>query len=243
MTSEDAEDFQQRGFSLMPVKRKSKQPVLAWKQFQIEPPSHETVAKWIKRNWSLGIVTGAVSGIVVVDLDTDDAVNWAAYELPRTPLMVMTPRGEHWYYKHPGVMVPNTTGFIDIRGDGGYVVAPGSLGEDGTPYVRLSYRSPVLTGHRGPRGDRLGMVRRGWPSWTSNLEMPVFDPAWIVKANGEKTMWTRTCQECGNQQTDKEPFWEMTDAYRDRKCKACKSRGSLDFGSEKPVGVDDAKPA
>lgn len=42
--------------------------------------------------------------------------------------------------------------------------------------------------------------------------------------------WVRTCQECGHRQLDKEPSEGMSDAYRNRKCKRCKSE-SLDYGS------------
>ena len=42
--------------------------------------------------------------------------------------------------------------------------------------------------------------------------------------------WLRTCQECFNIQEDKEPKQELTSAYRNRKCKNCKSE-SLDFGT------------
>lgn len=44
--------------------------------------------------------------------------------------------------------------------------------------------------------------------------------------------WIRTCDECGHRQQDKEPGdgRGMTDAYRNRKCRACKSP-ALDYGS------------
>jgi hypothetical protein len=46
-------------------------------------------------------------------------------------------------------------------------------------------------------------------------------------------MWIRTCQECGHKQPDTQPKGEMTDAYRERKCKKCKSPGALDYGRPK----------
>lgn len=44
--------------------------------------------------------------------------------------------------------------------------------------------------------------------------------------------WTRTCQECGNTQTDNEPNHgeELPVAYRQRACVKCKSE-SLDYGT------------
>lgn len=45
------------------------------------------------------------------------------------------------------------------------------------------------------------------------------------------TKFIRICQECGNKQEDTQPqLGQITDAYRDRKCKRCKSE-SLDYGS------------
>lgn len=43
--------------------------------------------------------------------------------------------------------------------------------------------------------------------------------------------WIRTCQECGHEQSDAQPdrSKELTDAYRNRRCKKCKSPG-LDYG-------------
>ena len=41
--------------------------------------------------------------------------------------------------------------------------------------------------------------------------------------------WTRTCQECGNEQQDTMPEGKVTAAYEARKCKKCKST-SLDYG-------------
>lgn len=42
----------------------------------------------------------------------------------------------------------------------------------------------------------------------------------------------RMCQECGHKQVDNEPNpnEDLSDSYRDRKCKRCKSE-SLDYGS------------
>lgn len=45
--------------------------------------------------------------------------------------------------------------------------------------------------------------------------------------------WMRKCDGCGHQQEDKKPsdIRELTDAYRERKCKACKS-ASLEYGRD-----------
>lgn len=166
-------EFRRRGWSLMPIRPGSKQPVIDWKKFQYTPASADSVDRWLRRGWSLGIVTGLVSQLVVVDLDSPDAVAWAEREIDATPVRVKTPRGQHWYYAHPHVVVPNATGRIDIRGDGGYVVAAGSVGEDGTRYS--AFPGTIRTAHADA-----GLIDRvcDWPE-----ALPVFDPAWVVKAN------------------------------------------------------------
>lgn len=46
--------------------------------------------------------------------------------------------------------------------------------------------------------------------------------------------YMQTCQECGHEQTGKEPnLNDEKQSWRDRKCRRCKSE-SLDFGSWRP---------
>ena len=88
---------------------------------------------------NVAIVTGAGSGIVVLDIDPphggDESL--AALEaewgrLPETVEVVTGSGGRHIYFKHPGVgiAVPNSAGKLgpglDVRGDGGYVLIPPS---------------------------------------------------------------------------------------------------------------------
>lgn len=50
----------------------------------------------------------------------------------------------------------------------------------------------------------------------------------------ESKVWFRTCQECGNKQEEpNSPIYgkEPTDSWKFKKCKKCKSEGSLDYGS------------
>lgn len=84
---------------------------------------------------NVGIATGSRSGLVVVDLDPGADAD--RLDLPATR-RVKTPRGGfHLYYAHPGEQVRNSAGklaeHVDVRGDGGYVVAPPSV-VGGKPY-------------------------------------------------------------------------------------------------------------
>lgn len=89
-----------------------------------------------------GVRTGAApegSGVIVVDLDSDAAADaWEAMGGDFATYTVTTPRGFHLYFKHPGFPVGNSAGQlakgIDIRGDGGFVVGPGSPHKSGETY-------------------------------------------------------------------------------------------------------------
>jgi hypothetical protein len=107
------------------------------------------------RRWptaAIGLPTGAVNGIFVLDLDTEEGGHAANGEVSLAALMQGTPRrlpltrgaitptgGLHIYYKQPsGIAVPCSTSKlgpgIDVRGDGGYVVAPPSMRPRVGPY-------------------------------------------------------------------------------------------------------------
>lgn len=102
-------------------------------------------AWWTKWPWAnIGIVTGAASGIVVLDVDASDGgieslrqIEEQHGSLPQTP-RVSTGNGFHMYFRHPGGIVRNSAGLLgpglDVRGDGGYVVGAGSMHVSGRKY-------------------------------------------------------------------------------------------------------------
>jgi len=98
--------------------------------------------KWPNAN--VAIVTGATSGIFVVEADTveghgvDGLASIKALEAEHGPFpesrMAVSPSGSiHRYFRHPGVdiYIKNSTSEIasgvDVRGDGGMVIAPPSI--------------------------------------------------------------------------------------------------------------------
>jgi hypothetical protein len=95
----------------------------------------------------VGIVTGVVSSVVVVDVDplhggaaSLEALEQAHGPLPDTVRATTGGGGWHVYFGHPGGSVPNKVGLvagIDLRGDGGFVVAPPSIHPSGRPYAWL----------------------------------------------------------------------------------------------------------
>lgn len=128
-------EYEERGWSVIPLEPKGKKPLVPWEKYQKERASREQITRW----WidsplaNVGVVTGEVSGIVVIDIDGDNARKIFKDTFPgdfsETPT-VRTGKGWHLYFQHPGRLIPNRTGVlpgVDVRGDGGYVVAPPSI--------------------------------------------------------------------------------------------------------------------
>jgi hypothetical protein len=106
-----------------------------------------TIRKWwgLWPNANIGIVTGAESGILVLDVDGKQGeeslieLERRGCLLPDTYTVQTGGGGQHVYFLWPeGVDVRNSQSRIapglDIRGHGGYVVAPPSLHASGTWY-------------------------------------------------------------------------------------------------------------
>ncbi len=109
----------------------------------------EVIARWWREHpeANLGIRTGRDSGIVVVDVDPRHAGEESLMQierrygrLPETPEAITGSGGRHFFFRHPGnADIRNATalgGFpgIDLRGDGGYVVAVPSVHQSGRTY-------------------------------------------------------------------------------------------------------------
>ena len=104
----------------------------------------DLIGEWWTRwpNANIGIATGAASNLTVVDLDGKAAL--AAFlqlsglaALP-SKATIMTARGHHVYYRSDGLVIGNSAGKlapgIDVRGEGGYVIAHGSQHASGAMY-------------------------------------------------------------------------------------------------------------
>lgn len=153
-TGQAALAYAARGWSVIPVQPRAKRPLVVWREFQQRGPSAQEIRAWFQR-WpdaNVGIVTGQVSGLVVVDVDPAHGGRDSVRELegihgplPATVECVTGGGGRHLYYRHPGGNVPNRVGIqlgIDVRGDGGYIVAPPSVHPSGKHYFWAAGRSP-----------------------------------------------------------------------------------------------------
>ena len=126
------------GFNVFPLQARKKVPSMKWERFQTERATPEQLSAWDQSNLNVGIVCGAISNLAVLDIDGPDAEELvASLNLPKT-LEVKTARGRHLFFRNPNGTILNTTGIggaaLDMRGEGGYVVGPGSVHPDGTIY-------------------------------------------------------------------------------------------------------------
>jgi hypothetical protein len=146
---EEALYYESLGFSVLPL-QDNKRPFFKWEEFQKRRATPEEIKKWWKDypRAMVGIVTGAISGVVVVDIDKQESKDAVKALIPQelfNPLALpicRTPRGGwHIYFKHPGQTIGNTVNLlpgVDFRGDGGYVVAPPSITGAGGAYSWLA---------------------------------------------------------------------------------------------------------
>jgi hypothetical protein len=105
-----------------------------------------TIIAWWQQqpDYNIAIATGTVSGVFVVDIDGFDAeaalrrLEAEHGALPQT-VEAITARGRHVYFRSPQQPVRNSAGkiaaHIDVRGDGGYVLAPPSVHPSGKRYA------------------------------------------------------------------------------------------------------------
>jgi hypothetical protein len=107
------------------VKRWAKTPRVKWADYIHKQPHLKEIKQWYLQfpncNWA------AVTGInfVVLDADTQEAADFCeSGQITRTTLKQKTPRGGyHYFYAiNPDLKIRNTTGRLDIRGEGGYVM-------------------------------------------------------------------------------------------------------------------------
>jgi hypothetical protein len=158
------------GFSVIPLN--GKLPVIRWKEFQTRQASSVELESWFSSGANLptgiGIVTGRLSGIVVVDCDRNEDGEFWRENFPASPVVIATGGGgSHFYYAYPiGSDIRNHVGVldrkIDIRAEGGYITAPPS---------------------RHPCGKRYSFLSADWKE-----ALPAFDKHWISSPRTEKRL-------------------------------------------------------
>lgn len=156
----------------------AKHPLVRWSETASTDP--EQIRSWWawKPSANIGVPTGARSGLVVVDIDrqhdgpaTRQSLAAAGVVFPPTLAARTRNGGWHFFYRAPeGTRVANTTAElagigktpgIDVRGDGGYIIA--------APSVRPLDPDPTSG---SPRFGRYRWVERSLPLASA--------PSWVV---------------------------------------------------------------
>lgn len=151
---ESALAYLARGWAVVPAAERGKRPIVRWQPFQDGLPSEDLVRRWFAR-WpsaNLSVVTGAVSGLVVLDVDPqhggDDSL--ATLEARHAPLPETVEAstgggGRHIYFAHPRYEIRSRVGMapgLDLRADGGVIIVPPSIHPSGRPYRWRRGRAP-----------------------------------------------------------------------------------------------------
>jgi hypothetical protein len=134
---EQAIEYLNRGFSVIPTGRDKKPLLSSWAEYQTRKPTEEEVRDWWFKYEPAGvaIITGKISGIVA--LDVEKGGDTTQLNIPLTPTVKTGGDGRHYYFKYPGQLTQNSVRFkelMDIRGDGGYIITAPSLHKSGNKY-------------------------------------------------------------------------------------------------------------
>ena len=137
--------YAELGWPVFPCTQANKRPITKH-GFKDATNDAEIVRRWwtSKPNAMIGVATGERTGFFVLDLDIDAAKGLdgvaaltAFGELPDAPT-VRTPRGGKHVYFNWRAGIDNARGElpagVDVRGEGGYIIAPPSRRADGSTY-------------------------------------------------------------------------------------------------------------
>lgn len=193
--AESAVAYAQAGLAVMPLQPGGKTP-LTRHGLKEATSDTATVEGWW-RQWpdaNVGIATGEPSGIAVIDVDDIDSL--AELEasdgpLPATLTAETGGGGLHLVYRRPTGGVRNSASKlapgIDIRGDGGYIVAPPSIHSSGRHYRWATHDVPI--------GD--------WPSWVAERLSP-------AATNGHAAAQRTVAERAGDVGEDVADAWGRT---------------------------------
>lgn len=143
----------------------------------------EQLTEWWGRwpNANVGIATGTVSGLVIVDVDPRNGGDQtiASLHLPPTRTVLTGGGGKHFYFELGAALPGGKLGTgVDLKADGGYVVAPPSShvsggtyewAEWGVPLTRWAGSPTGTNGHSTPATGHGPTIEPDQKSWVTEL--------------------------------------------------------------------------
>lgn len=177
------------------------------------------------RNWfieapnaNVGIATGQESNLVVVDVDDSEASRhlFAQHGYSPETMRVQTGRAFHLYYLYPQKPVRNSAGKIahgiDLRSDGGYVVAPPSLHATGQRYVTI---------YPGPISEMpdwlLALALHGRQTATAALSVPTTAVP-VLEGSRNGSLFRLACRLRGREGMERQDLLRILSVYNDVNC-------------------------
>ena len=117
------------GFSLIPLQPNTNLPATAWKPFQTTRASSDQLNQWfLQAIHGIGIVTGSISNLLVLDFDDPQKYRQFCQQFPdmAKSYTVKTRRGYHIYLRVPenSSIKSRKLDGIDVLFEGRYVVTP-----------------------------------------------------------------------------------------------------------------------
>ena len=148
--SEQALSLSERfSWSIVPV-GVDKKPLDEWKKYQNQKAGREQLQEWFKKYpaANIGVVTGKISNLVVLDIDPRHGGNEDLFDEIITVKSKTGGGGWHYYFNYKEG-IHNQAGIInglDVRGEGGYVVVPPSLHKSGNRYkwINSPFDTPII---------------------------------------------------------------------------------------------------
>jgi hypothetical protein len=157
-----AQEFTALGYAVIPIHYRTKEAKVKWAPYQECLPSKNNIFKWFAHTITNGAVLtgchGHGRGLVVIDFDNmPDFLTWykwagEANEISRSALdayMVKTSRGVHVYLTSEQAHTFRNLhyGGVDIKGESGYIMLPGSVHPSGFVYQAVdenNWQFPVF---------------------------------------------------------------------------------------------------
>jgi hypothetical protein len=134
------------GLAVFPLNQRTKTPATK-RGFYDATTNPETIRRlWRVTDRNIGIATGAISGVWILDIDPGGEDHLARLEaehgkLPPTRNVITGSGGRHLWFKYTEPMqcsAGRVAPQIDVRGDLGYCVSPPSIHENGRRYEWLT---------------------------------------------------------------------------------------------------------
>lgn len=176
--------YHQEGFSVIPLRPRGKEPLAKWEDYSKRRASVEEIRSWWEKtpNANIAIITGEISGVIAVDVDVyrgGDAKK--VYDIAPTEMISKTGRGGyHLLYRYSNDISKNVVGEngVDVRSNGGYIVAPPSIHENGKSYewirnTRVGKVNKLLASYVKPKHEEHEDGSISSPKWVADALLGV----------------------------------------------------------------------